>query len=110
MRRHPQTANGAERRESDVRVLLPASKEMPRVVYVYLSLDSVQKQASHCILIRKGAMPHMRRGHSRAQRVGAGLEQTKEVWVRPASIKQGQSWAEYRIASEKRGKGKARTT
>lgn len=103
-------SDDSEHRESDVRILLPASKEMPRVVYVYLSLDWVQKQASHCILIRKGAMPHMRRGHHRKQRCGEGRADSKDVWVRPASVKQGQSWAEYRIASRKPQKDKTRTT
>jgi hypothetical protein len=91
-----------ERRPSDVRVLLPADEETEdRTIYVYLSSEWIEKNASHCVLIRKGAMPHMRRGHTRRQRVGPGLAETKEVWIRNASVKEGQRWAEYRVAPNK---------
>lgn len=93
-------AENADRRESDVRVLLPSAEETDdRVVYVYLSPEWVESRASHCVLVRRGAMPHMRRGHWRKQRVGKGRLETKEVFVKESSVKHGRGWAEYRVRS-----------
>lgn len=92
-----------ERRDSDLRILLPADAETEdRTVYVYLSKEWLESVASHCVLIRKGTAPHMRRGHSRAQRCGPGRAQTKQVWIADTSVKRGESWAEYRVRPQKK--------